>query len=260
MTEVRCSVASTAELPPWRALALAVAVHGLGAALLYGASATPTLPALPAPGLTLTLVSLPPAPAAPAAATPPQFAHKQPAPPTRSPHRNDAAVVHHVVHQPRPAPADARPKPIEMAPMVSASSAPAADSAPVADSEAAAAKTTTVADVARPERPAEASAAATEVFMPARAHAAYLHNPEPVYPPLAQRRGQEGTVRVEVRVSPQGLPLAVSLQRSSGVPALDRAALAAVRQWRFVPAKRGVLNVEDRVIVPVEFRLRGGST
>ena len=108
MTEVRCSVASTAELPPWRALALAVVVHGLGAALLYGASATTTLPALPAPGLTLTLVSLPPAPAAPAAATPPQFAHKQPAPPTRSPYRNDAAVVHHVVHQPDSADRDSR--------------------------------------------------------------------------------------------------------------------------------------------------------
>jgi protein TonB len=36
---------------------------------------------------------------------------------------------------------------------------------------------------------------------------------------------------------------------------LDDAALAAVQNWRFVPAKRGSVAVEGWVNVPIEFKL-----
>jgi len=51
------------------------------------------------------------------------------------------------------------------------------------------------------------------------------------------------------------LPLSVSVAQSSGVAILDDAALAAVRQWRFVPAIRGGTPVQGTAEIPVRFRL-----
>lgn len=89
----------------------------------------------------------------------------------------------------------------------------------------------------------------------ARFDAAYLNNPPPVYPPVARRRGEAGTVRLRVAVSAEGLPDAVSLQLGSGSHWLDRAALEAVRRWRFVPARRDGTAVASTIIVPIVFRL-----
>ncbi len=80
-------------------------------------------------------------------------------------------------------------------------------------------------------------------------------NPLPRYPPAARRRGIEGTVMLEVLVSPAGLPDRVEILRSSGSGLLDEAAVEAVRRWRFRPARRGREAVEGRVSVPVTFRL-----
>lgn len=85
--------------------------------------------------------------------------------------------------------------------------------------------------------------------------AAYLKNPPPVYPRSALRRKKQGTVMVAVLVDTHGMPLRVSLDRSSGHEALDDAALEAVRKWKFVPARRGSELVEASVVVPVEFRI-----
>lgn len=85
--------------------------------------------------------------------------------------------------------------------------------------------------------------------------AAYLKNPPPVYPRAALRRKEQGTVMVAVLVDTDGLPLRVSLDRSSGHETLDSAALEAVRKWKFVPARRGSELVEASVVVPVEFRI-----
>lgn len=100
-----------------------------------------------------------------------------------------------------------------------------------------------------------ATSAAPPTFMPASADAAYLHNPRPAFPPLARRRHQEGLVLVEVTVSPAGLATQVRLKQSSRVTELDEAALAAVRGYRFVPARLGERAVEGLVVVPVNFRL-----
>ena len=45
------------------------------------------------------------------------------------------------------------------------------------------------------------------------------------------------------------------IAESSGTPSLDEAALAAVRQWRFTPARRNGEAAEDVVLVPVSFTL-----
>lgn len=86
-------------------------------------------------------------------------------------------------------------------------------------------------------------------------NAAYLRNPAPVYPPVARRSGDQGTVMLKVLVSPEGAPLRIELDQSSGSKSLDGAALEAVKGWRFVPARRGTQNIEGWVRVPVVFKL-----
>ena len=88
----------------------------------------------------------------------------------------------------------------------------------------------------------------------ARFDADYLHNPAPAYPAQSRRLKEEGTVLLLVRVSAEGTPLSVEIRNSSGFERLDEAGLQAVRQWRFVPAKRGSDNVSASVLVPIQFK------
>lgn len=88
----------------------------------------------------------------------------------------------------------------------------------------------------------------------ARFDADYLHNPAPAYPSQSRRLKEEGTVLLLVRVSAEGTPLSVEIRNSSGFERLDEAGLQAVRQWRFVPAKRGSDNVVASVLVPIQFK------
>jgi len=112
--------------------------------------------------------------------------------------------------------------------------------------------------------PVEMEAAAAPQEPPAplvlpRSDAAYLQNPAPAYPVLSRRAGEQGKVLVRVVVRPDGAPETVELRQSSGAVRLDEAALAAVRKWRFVPARRGDMPVTAAVIVPVVFSLRSSG-
>ncbi|MCB1887445.1 MAG: energy transducer TonB [Rhodocyclaceae bacterium] len=89
----------------------------------------------------------------------------------------------------------------------------------------------------------------------ARYDADYLSNPRPSYPSLARRLGEQGTVLLRVLVTPGGEPAQVRLLRSAGSPRLDRAAIAAVEQWRFAPAREGDEAVASWVQVPIAFTL-----
>lgn len=91
----------------------------------------------------------------------------------------------------------------------------------------------------------------------ARFDAAYLSNPKPVYPAASRRLEEEGKVVLRVRVGADGLPLEVEVKTSSGFARLDEAAKAAVKQWRFVPGRRGDEAIESWVSVPVVFSLQG---
>jgi len=80
-------------------------------------------------------------------------------------------------------------------------------------------------------------------------------NPRPEYPPAARRRALEGRTVVRAVVAVDGRVASVELRHSSSHELLDRAALDAVRRWRFAPAKRGEQAVDGAVDVPVVFRL-----
>ena len=84
---------------------------------------------------------------------------------------------------------------------------------------------------------------------------AYLNNPAPSYPMLSRRMGEQGRVLLRVRVSAAGDPEDVEVSASSGSERLDRAAIDAVRRWRFVPARLGAETVAGYAFVPVLFKL-----
>lgn len=83
----------------------------------------------------------------------------------------------------------------------------------------------------------------------------YLQNPSPAYPLLARRNGWEGTAVLRVDVTTTGTAAQVALLQSSGHSVLDEAATAAVRRWRFRPARLGNDPVDSEVDVPVRFLL-----
>lgn len=80
-----------------------------------------------------------------------------------------------------------------------------------------------------------------------------ISRPPPVYPQEALRRGVGGTVRVQVTVTPEGRVERMDVANSSGDRYLDRAAMEAVRRWRFMPAMRNGQPVSATVVIPVDF-------
>lgn len=79
---------------------------------------------------------------------------------------------------------------------------------------------------------------------------------KPRYPESARRQGAEGITLLKVQVSDRGLVSDVLVERSAGHHDLDLAAMEAVQQWRFEPAKRGNQPVTVWVMLPVRFTLR----
>lgn len=100
--------------------------------------------------------------------------------------------------------------------------------------------------VAPPAPPAPTVNAATSDPLP-------VSSPPPRYPSDAMRRGESGDVLLRVQVGADGVPKAVEVVRSSHSRSLDRAAIDAVRKWRFQPARQGGQAVEGTVQVPISF-------
>ncbi|MDP3015773.1 MAG: energy transducer TonB, partial [Deltaproteobacteria bacterium] len=84
----------------------------------------------------------------------------------------------------------------------------------------------------------------------------YSENPKPLYPQEARKKGYEGEVLLRVEVLSNGRVGEIEVRRSSGHEVLDRSAVAGVKQWKFVPAKKGETQVPVWVNIPVTFQLR----
>ena len=103
-----------------------------------------------------------------------------------------------------------------------------------------------------PEMPSGEIAAerATESSAPREAAGSdILSRKSPLYPLASRRKGESGTVLILVRLDGQGQVREASIRSSSGYPALDRSAMAAVGKWKFRPGAPSLL------LVPVVFRL-----
>ena len=81
----------------------------------------------------------------------------------------------------------------------------------------------------------------------------------PRYPESSRRRGEEGTVEVEVAINASGRVDSVSVVSSSGYAALDAAARDAVARTKFVPAADGDRNVSSLARLKVAFVLKDGG-
>ncbi len=122
------------------------------------------------------------------------------------------------------------------------------ETAPLAPSSPAPATETATAETAAPA-PASSNLAPGNRPLPISGQM-----PPPRYPPAALRRGDRGTVVVRVEVDANGAPNGVALVRRSGSRDLDRAAMEAVRRWRFKPAQNNGQAVPASIEIPFDFK------
>lgn len=83
----------------------------------------------------------------------------------------------------------------------------------------------------------------------------YLHAPQPDYPPLAKRMGEQGKTILRVLVNDKGRPERVDVQTTSGYARLDEAARQAVLRALFKPFMEDGKAVAAYAIVPIRFQL-----
>jgi protein TonB len=78
----------------------------------------------------------------------------------------------------------------------------------------------------------------------------------PDYPPIAARLGEQGSVRLTLRIDEQGIVTDATVVTSSGYYALDEAAIAWVKShWRYEPALRDGTPIPASTNAIVTFRL-----
>src|SRR5207237_10735251 len=83
----------------------------------------------------------------------------------------------------------------------------------------------------------------------------YLQAPQPEYPPLARRMGEEGKVMLRVLVNDKGRAERIEIQKSSGSQRLDEAARLAASAALFKPYIEDGKAVAVYAIVPIAFQL-----
>lgn len=200
----------------------AITAGHVGLLLSMSHAAPPAQPPQPLP---MEMVTIPtPAPAI------------RPAPP--APARTATVKPHKAAPAPRPLPAPVKPSP----------KAITTDTRDEADTS----KTSAVAEAPVASRSEPAPPAPV---VPPTHIGGHLGNPRPAYPPLSIELGEAGAVGLRVAVGADGRAQEVSVARSSGFPRLDRAALQAVRNWRFRPATRGGEAIPYTYVFNVDFDL-----
>ncbi|BBB89422.1 energy transducer TonB [Methylomusa anaerophila] len=85
-----------------------------------------------------------------------------------------------------------------------------------------------------------------------------LSRVEPAYPEPDRQAGREGTVVLKIQILANGRPGSITVHNSSGFALLDEAAVAAVRQWQFIPARERETGqaITCYTTMPVVFRLK----
>jgi periplasmic protein TonB len=104
---------------------------------------------------------------------------------------------------------------------------------------------------------AQAEAADTADFKVVEQLPEVVKRVSPKYPKAARKHGDQGTVYVRALVKKDGTTVQVMVPSGRGVtPELDKAAVEAVSQWTFVPARSKGEPVAVWVVIPVKFRLQ----
>lgn len=84
----------------------------------------------------------------------------------------------------------------------------------------------------------------------------YLSQPDPPYPTLSSRMGEQGVAEIRVLFSTTGLPLKAELLKTSGFERLDKAALEGTKRWRFVSCRSVVAATDHWESTSVAFKLK----
>lgn len=82
-----------------------------------------------------------------------------------------------------------------------------------------------------------------------------VHRPAPVYPRLARRAGEEGSVLCRLHLTAEGAVERVEVLESSGSERLDEAARETLATWRFEPRREDGRAVAGTHLHRVTFRL-----
>ena len=154
--------------------------------------------------------------------------------------------------QPKPQPKP-KPKPQPL-PKAVASPDPAPATAPTGTLDPEPTAPATPTPVPTAAQASTDTAAPAAIVMPSSS-AAYLNNPRPSYPSISRRMGEQGKVMLRVFVNAQGQPEQIQIQQSSGFDRLDKAAVDAVRRWKFTPGSRNGVAEAMWNIVPINFVL-----
>ena len=164
--------------------------------------------------------------------------------------------------KPQPKPRPAPPKPIRKTVQVPAAIAAPSPHAISTPQSHAAPDTSAAQETSTSTAVAANAAAAPQAAQPAPAQpktlsvgVEYLQPPQPRYPPLSRRMGEEGRAILRVLVNAQGVPERAEIRTSSGIARLDEAAREAVMRAQFRPHIDNGQAVAVFVIVPIRFQL-----
>ena len=147
---------------------------------------------------------------------------------------------------PEPTPPPPEPKPLPV-PKIPLPKAPASERAPHVEEQ-------TPPQETRVEQPVKQAEPSQAVALP-QSDASQLNNLAPTYPTQSKRLHEVGTVILEVLVKADGSLGNLRLKTTSGHTRLDEAALRAVKDWHFIPAKRGGEAIDFTYELPIEFTL-----
>jgi TonB family protein len=100
----------------------------------------------------------------------------------------------------------------------------------------------------------EAAAKANEVVASTALNK--VHHVDPQYPQAARAREVDGWVDLELTVKADGSVDDVNVRQSEPAEIFDKAAVDAVRQWRYEPVIRNGQAVDQRTRVRIRFKLR----
>ncbi|MGK0185115.1 MAG: TonB family protein [Verrucomicrobiales bacterium] len=81
-----------------------------------------------------------------------------------------------------------------------------------------------------------------------------LRQTKPNYPRALERKGIGGRVSVLLDINGKGRVSSATVQRSSGQPQLDKAAIASAKKWRFKAALKNGAPVASRTAVNIVFQ------
>jgi len=83
----------------------------------------------------------------------------------------------------------------------------------------------------------------------------FIQEPQPVYPQMSKRMGEQGKVILRILVNEKGAPDQVTVQTSSGFSRLDEAGRQAAMRALFKPHVEDGRAVPVYVLIPLNFQL-----